>query len=142
MNDYPNQSRLASYRSAAAHGGVAGADPHRLVLMLMDAAVERMNAALGSIERRQMVQKTKLLHSCVHLIAELRGTLNLAQGGAIAQNLSDLYDYMIRRLILANLKSDVACIKEVLGLLGEIRGAWVAIGPEVRRSAPQAASAA
>jgi flagellin-specific chaperone FliS len=40
---------------------------------------------------------------------------------------------MARRLLRANIENDIACINEVLSLLGEIRSAWVAIGPEVSR---------
>ena len=83
-----------------------------------------------------------LLHSAVILIAELRGNLNLQNGGPLAQNLSDLYDYMARRLIHANLNSDAAAVAEVHGLLGEIRSAWAAIGPQVRQESAPAASAA
>jgi flagellar protein FliS len=133
VNAYSRNAKLAAYQSNAVHGGVAAADPHGLVLMLMNAAVERLTTARGCIERREIVQKAKLLHSCVRIVGELRGTLNLSAGGAIAQNLSDLYEYMARRLLRANIDNDIACINEVLSLLGEIRSAWVAIGPEVSR---------
>src|SRR5476649_1535217 len=105
-----------------------------LVLMLMDAAVERMTTARGCMQRAEIVRKAKLLHSCISIIAELRGSLDMARGGAIAQNLSDLYDYMMRQLLRANVENNPAFISEVLSLLAEIRGAWVAIGPEVRQS--------
>jgi len=114
------------------HGRVANADPHALVQMLLDAAVDRMTAARGCIERGELAGKAKLLHSCVIIIAELRGNLDLARGGALAQNLRDLYEYMTHRLLTANVRSDAGCVTEVLGLLGEIRAAWVAIGPQVR----------
>jgi flagellar protein FliS len=133
VNAYSRNAKLAAYQSNAVHGGVAAADPHGLVLMLMNAAVERLTTARGCIERREIVQKAKLLHSCVRIVGELRGTLNLSAGGPIAQNLSDLYEYMARRLLRANIDNDIACINEVLSLLGEIRSAWVAIGPEVSR---------
>jgi len=150
MNRYTRNSKVAAYQSAAAHGGVAGADPHALVQMLMDAVVERLVAARGCIERRQIVRKAKLLHSSVILLGELRGSLNLDRGGSIAENLSNLYDYMVRQLVLANSGSEVARdagrVTEVLDLLNEIRGAWTAIGPEVRQAqtatAPGAAAAA
>jgi flagellar protein FliS len=133
VNAYSRNAKLAAYQSNAVHGGVAAADPHGLVLMLMNAAVERLTTARGCIERREIVQKAKLLHSCVRIVGELRGTLNLSAGGPIAQNLSDLYEYMARRLLRANIDNDIACVNEVLSLLGEIRSAWVAIGPEVSR---------
>jgi flagellar protein FliS len=70
-----------------------------------------------------------VLHSCIILITELRGSLNLQQGGPLAQNLSELYDYMQRRLLRAISEDNVECVMEVTTLLGEIRSAWVAIAP-------------
>ena len=133
MSPYARNSKLAAYQSVSVHGGIANADPHGLVLMLMDAAVERMTTARGCMDRGEIVRKAKLLHSCISIIAELRGCLDMARGGAIAQNLSDLYEYMIRQLLRANVENNPAFVAEVLSLLAEIRSAWVAIGPEVRQ---------
>jgi flagellar secretion chaperone FliS len=133
LSSFARKSSLAAYHSVSVHGGVADADPHRLVQMLMDAAAERMMTALGCIERGETPRKAKLLHSCVTLIAELRGSLNMAEGGPLAQNLSSLYEYMARQLMLANVQNDGSRVTEVLSLLNEIRSAWIAIGPEVRK---------
>lgn len=129
------KANLAAYQSVAIHGGVATADPHGLVQMLLDATLERIGTARTCIEQGDRVRKAKLLHSCVTLIAELRGSLDLIKGGALAQNLSDLYDYIARRLLLANVRDEVAALDEAVSLLGEIRSAWIAIGPQVRASA-------
>lgn len=135
MSSFARKS-LGAYQIVSAHGAVADADPHRLVQMLMDAAMERMNTARACIERDEVSRKAKLLHSCVTLIAELRGSLNMKDGGPLAQNLSALYEYMNRQLLMANVQNDVSKITEVMSLLTEIRTAWVAIGPEVRKSNP------
>jgi flagellar secretion chaperone FliS len=135
VSTYSRNSRLAAYQTVAVHGGVANADPHALVLMLMDAAAERLAIARGCAERRELKRQAALLHSCVQIITELRASLNLAQGGPLAQNLSDLYEYMTRQLVLGNARSDAACIGEVASLLEQIRSAWAAIGPEVRKTA-------
>ena len=122
-------------------GGVAHEDPHRLVLMLFDGALERLAMARGCLERRgrgDIGKKAQLLTQCLHIIGELRGGLNLVDGGALAQNLSDLYDYMLRQLLRANAENDLERIREVSALMSEIRGAWVAIGPELRKAAPAA----
>ena len=135
MSSFARKSSLAAYHSVSVHGGVANADAHGMVQMLLDAAAERMATARGCIERGEIARKASLLHSCVTLIAELRGSLNMTDGGPLAQNLSALYEYMTRQLLMANVESDVQKINEVLGLLNEIRGAWIAIGPEVRKVA-------
>jgi flagellar protein FliS len=70
----------------------------------------------------------------------------MSEGGPLAQNLSNLYEYIINRLILANSQSDSAGVLEAASLLDEIRGAWFAIGAEVRNaprvSAPAVVNAA
>ncbi|HTC44481.1 MAG TPA: flagellar export chaperone FliS [Steroidobacteraceae bacterium] len=144
LSSFAAKSKLAAYHSVSVHGGLASADPHSLVQMLMDGCAERLATAAGCIERRDLVRKAKLLHSCVTIIAELRGCLNRAEGGPLAENLSNLYDYMVRQLLMANVKSDAGPVKEVLGLLNEIRGAWCAIGPQARSAAgvPQLPSGA
>jgi len=135
VTPYARNPKLAAYQTVSVHGGVANADPHAMVQMLMDAVLERMAAARGCIERGERARQAGLLHSCVNIIAELRGSLNLNEGGTLAQNLSDLYEYMIRRLMLANASSEAEPLLEVTRLLEEVRSAWVAIGPEVRKSA-------
>lgn len=142
VSPYSPQSKVAAYRSISAHGAVADADPHALALALFDAALERINTARACIERGETTRKASLLHSAVILIAELRGSLDLQRGGSLAQNLSDLYEYMTRRLIHANLNGDKQAVTEVSSLLGEIRGAWAAIGPQVRQFPARSASAA
>jgi flagellar secretion chaperone FliS len=132
LSTYTRRSSLAAYQSNSAHAAVAVADPHGLVLMLLDGATERMATARSCIEHGDTVRKAKLLHSCVTLIAELRGSLNMVDGGSLAQNLSELYAYMMQQLLKANIASDAALVTEVLGLLGDIRAGWVAIGPTVR----------
>lgn len=139
MNSYSLQSKLAVYRSVSAQGAVADTHPHALVLTLFDAVLERLAAARRCIEMRETRRKAGLLHAAVVLIAELRGSLDMQKGGPLAQNLSELYGYMTRRLIHSNLNGDAAAVTEVLSLLGEIRGAWAAIGPQVRQSGASAA---
>jgi flagellar protein FliS len=50
--------------------------------------------------------------------------LNLEQGGEIAANLDALYEYMVTRLLEANLKSDAALVDEVAGLLRNVKSGW------------------
>jgi flagellar protein FliS len=137
MSAYSRNLQLAAYQSVAVHGGVAQEDPHRLVLLLMDGAAQRVAAARGCIERGERAQKVQMLQRSLAIIDELRASLDTQRGGALAQNLADLYDYMGRQLIRANVEDRAACLDEVLGLLAEIRSAWAAIAPH---AAPPAAT--
>src|SRR3954468_55548 len=127
MSGDARTSNLAAYQSAAAHGGVAAADPHKLIVMLMDGALERISTARGCMERNETSEKAKLLNRAVSIIGELRSSLDMSKGGPIAANLGDLYDHMCRQLMKANAENKLAPLDHVSTLLREIRGAWVAI---------------
>jgi flagellar protein FliS len=138
MSAYSRSSSLAAYQSVAAHGSVAAADPHRLVVMLMDGALERIASARGAMEHGAHAVKTRMLHRSVEIIDELHASLNIRAGGEIAANLADLYDYASRQLMRANLEDRPELLDEVGNLLREIRSAWIAIAPatRIRQSAP------
>lgn len=132
----PRASTLAAYQSVATHGGVAAADPHRLVLMLMDGALDRLAQARGCLQHGAMSEKNRLISSAVQIVEELRASLDLNAGGTIAANLDDLYDYMGRQLLKANLTNRVETLDEVSHLLNEIRSAWIALPAEARALRP------
>jgi flagellar secretion chaperone FliS len=127
MSPYSRSSSLAAYQSVAAHGGVAAADPHGLITMLMDGALQRLSAARGAIEHGAIESKGRLIHRVVEILDELRASLNFEAGGEIARNMADLYDYSSRLLMRANLENRIELLDEVTHLLREIRSAWVQI---------------
>ena len=98
----PNAAKLAAYRSTSAHAGVDAADPHRLIVMMMDGALERIATARGLMSHGGGAEKAQLLHRAVAIIDELRNSLNFKAGGAVAANLDALYEYMCQRLMQAN----------------------------------------
>jgi flagellar protein FliS len=130
MTAYTRSSNLAAYQAVAAHGGVAASDPHRLILMLLDGALERIASARGALSSGAVDAKNRLLHRTVAIVSELRASLNLEAGGAIASNMADLYDYCGRTLLKANLENRADLLDEVAHLLREIRSAWIQIAPK------------
>jgi flagellar protein FliS len=121
----PNASKLAAYRSTSAHAGVAAADPHRLIVRLMDGALERIAAARGLMSHGGVAEKAQLLQRAIAIIDELRNSLNFKAGGEVAHNLDALYEYMCTRLVQANAQNRPEWLDEVSRLLNEIRSAWL-----------------
>ena len=138
MNGHSRASTLGAYQSVAAHGGVAAADPHRLIVMLMDGALERIAQARGCMQHGASGDKNGLLSSAVAIVDELRCSLDLKAGGTIAANLEDLYDYICRQLVKANVSNRVGILDEVTQLLNEIRLAWITLPAEARALRPGA----
>jgi flagellar protein FliS len=133
MPAYPNNSSLAAYRSVAAHSGVDAADPHRLIVMLMDGALERIGAARGAMEHGQLDTRNHLIHRAVEIVQELHASLNMEAGGELAVNMADLYDYSSRQLVRANLENRPELLEEVANLLRQIRSAWIQIPAQQAR---------
>lgn len=132
MQAYSRSPTLAAYRNTAALGGVAASDPHGLVLLLMNGALERIAAARGCILNKAYTKKAELIHRAVSIIDELRSCLDLKNGGELATNLHDLYDYACRQLLKATLENNVEVLDEVSRLLNDIRDAWSKIPKDTR----------
>lgn len=133
----PNASKLAAYRSTSAHAGVAAADPHRLVVMLMDGALDRIATARGLMSHGGVAEKAQLLQRAIAIIDELRNSLNFKAGGELAQNLDALYEYMCMRLVQANSANKPELLDEVSRLLNEIRSAWLQLPAQGRAQVAQ-----
>lgn len=128
-------SGAKQYQRVNVTSEVLDADPHRLIQLLMEAALTRMSQAKGAIERNDMPTKANLLGRVTEILGTLQASLNFQQGGDVANNLERLYEYMTRRLLEATSRNDVAMIDEVMGLLLEVKQGWDGIRQEYLDSA-------
>ena len=118
---------ISEYRKVGIQSSVESATPHRLIEMLMDGALEKIQLARGCMERKEIARKCEAIDWSLNILGGLYGSLDMEKGGDVARNLANLYDYMMRRLVDANIENDTAILDEVTRLMGEIREAWVAI---------------
>ena len=133
----------ALYQETSARGSVEGADRHQLTTMLFDGVIDRINQARGAIRRGDVPAKGMHFSRAHAIVTELRGSLDHAQGGALAGRLDALYDYVSRRLLHAQLNNDERAIDEVVDLLTPVRDAWRQIRNEflaTQGSQPSAAA--
>jgi flagellar secretion chaperone FliS len=123
-----------SIRPSASHPfpGGAAADPCGFARLLMDSALERIEAAREHLVSGEQPEKSFLLRAAVVILSELRADLDLPRGGAFAANLDDLYDYMCRRLRAADFSNGIAALDEVSYLLDALQSAWTYLPAEVR----------
>lgn len=130
MTEYMGHKAAKAYGAVAVHSGVEAASPHRLVQMLMEGALQKMLAARMAIQQGNVQAKGENISWAISILDGLRDGLDLEKGGDIAGNLDDLYEYMGRRLLEANVQTDQSMLDEVIGLLREIKAAWDAIPPQ------------
>jgi len=109
---------------------ISEADPHRLIQMLLEGALQRIAIARGAMQQGDVVVKGERLSSALAIIEGLRIHLDRDRGGEIAANLEALYDYMQQRLLQANLRNDIEILDEVAGLIRQIKAGWDAIAQQ------------
>ncbi len=133
---------INQYQKVGAYSSAAYADPHRLIQLLFDGLLDRVAQARGAMERGEVARKGELIGKAIAILDGLRGALDHDRGGDIAGNLEELYVYVQRRLVEANVANDVVILDECASLMREIKAAWEAIPPEVRnRKAAEALAA-
>jgi len=125
-----NTSGVQSYQQIGVESAVMNASPHQLIVMLFDGAHSTLVRARLFLEAGQMPEKGEALSKAINIIDNgLKAGLNMEVDSDLPGNLAALYDYMVRRLLQANLRNDVEAIVEVEGLLTNIADAWKQIGP-------------
>ena len=128
------QSGASQYQKVNVTSEVLDADPHRLIQLLMEAALTRMAQAKGAIQRKDMQEKASLLGRVNEIIQTLQSSLDHNQGGDLAGNLDRLYDYMVRRLLEASGQNSTDMVDEVMGLMLEVKTGWDGIRQEYLES--------
>ncbi|MFB1016795.1 MAG: flagellar export chaperone FliS [Burkholderiaceae bacterium] len=119
-----NHKALESYGAVKVATGVSGANSVQLIQMLFDGLLESLSTAKGHITHKDITEKSKALSRAGRIILGLQNALDFEKGGELATNLNELYTYVTRRVLHANMHNDLAAIDEVYGLMSEIRLAW------------------
>lgn len=101
---------------------IMNASPAQLTLMLYDGAIKFCNIAIAAIEKNDIEKAHNNIVKAENIIAEFRATLNFKY--PVAQDFENVYAYIARRLIQANIKKDKEILEEVLGHLREMRNTW------------------
>lgn len=137
------KTAIKAYNKVSVESGVSAADPHKLISMLYQGALLAIANAKNGILRNDIPAKGAAISKAIMIIDDgLKASLNKDVGGELAHNLAALYEYMSNRLLSANLKSDMAALDEVAGLLSGLKEAWDSIRPNVIPATPTANPAA
>lgn len=117
-------SAMKQYQQVSVHSSIMDASPHRLVQILMEGALEKIALAKGNMANNEISGKGENISKAIAIIDGLQSSLNKEVGGALAENLSNLYDYMSHRLVVANLRNDESILDEIAGLMVDIKMGW------------------
>ena len=98
------------------------ASPAELTLMLYEGAIKFCNIAEAALEQGD-IQKAHLnIVKVEKIIDYLRQTLDMSY--AVAQDFENIYSYLSRRLVEANIKKEKEILDEINEHLHSIRDTW------------------
>ncbi|KXI27899.1 flagellar export chaperone FliS [Paraglaciecola hydrolytica] len=126
---------INAYKKGNLKEDIAQADPHKLTLMLMQGSLDRMAYAKGCMERKDYAGKAEHVSRATAIVMNLRDTLDMQSGSDVSEKLYSLYDYMIQRLIDANVQNNLKIMDEVINLLLPIKTAWSQIPESAKQEA-------
>lgn len=121
---------LQQYQRVNTQTSITDADPHRLIQLLINGALERIHMAKAQMQAKNIEGKGRLISKAIEIVNGLRGFLDLEKGEDLAQRLDSLYEYMTRTLFEANLTNDPEKLDEVAALLRQVKEAWDGIREE------------
>ncbi|MBU2934344.1 flagellar export chaperone FliS [Vibrio cyclitrophicus] len=115
---------LQAYKKVSVDSQLTAASPHKIVQMLMAGAIERLIQGKAAMQAGNISVKGERLGKALDIIISLRSCLSMDDGGDIAKNLDQLYEFMITQISAANHKNDPQPIDDVIDIIREIKSAW------------------
>ncbi|NLJ73214.1 MAG: flagellar export chaperone FliS [Syntrophomonadaceae bacterium] len=96
--------------------------PGKLLIMLYDGLLKNINMAKNAIDSNDFNLAHNNIIKAEDIVVEFMSTLDMSY--EISKNLYSLYDFMMNRLIEANLAKDKAILEEVESLVEDLRDTW------------------
>ena len=115
MNQYVKQYQKSSIETASRE---------QILIMLYDGAIQFLNNAKIAIENKNYELIHKNLIGAQNIIQEFINSLDRDVAPQLAENLTSLYEYFIRRLVQANMKRQIEPVDEVLKYLKSLKATW------------------
>ena len=101
---------------------VMTASPAELTLMLYEGAIKFCNLAITAVEQHDIQKAHTNIIKVEKIIDYLRQTLDMKY--PVAQDFENIYEYLSKCLIEANVKKDIDILNEVNGHLHSVRDNW------------------
>jgi flagellar protein FliS len=114
-------TQTSSYREMEIHA----ASPHKLVVILFEHLVVNLERARIAMERNDIEMRVTSLRRARDIVTELLGTLDFEQGGALANQLADLYQYMLYELVDIGKRGDLYIMRKLVNIATLLRDGFI-----------------
>ncbi|MGR5435585.1 flagellar export chaperone FliS [Vibrio owensii] len=119
-----------SYQQVDLDAQAASANPHQLVVMLIDGLLDEIERIRGHLAANRLAEKGTGINKCMNILIGLSSALDEENGGEIAENLRQLYDFCQVELYYTSVQNDAARLDNVERVMGNIREGWMNFGQQ------------
>jgi flagellar secretion chaperone FliS len=100
------------------------ASKEQLLLMLVEGAVKFAKIGRQAIVDKDVMKAHENIIKSQNIYYELMATLDVNTGGDWAKSLMSIYEFIVNRLVQANMKKDAEIMNEIIPLMEEVSGTW------------------
>ena len=100
---------------------IQSASPERLVVIVFEQLVVNLERARMAMDRNDVELRVTSLRRARGLISELLATLDFEKGGPLANQLADLYQFMLYELVDIGQRKDVVTLRKLVNIAGALR---------------------
>jgi flagellar protein FliS len=118
---------------------VTRARPTRTLVVLYDEAIASLAIAIKAMQVNDIEERCNRVNLVTEIIGTLHMSLDLEKGGEIAEQLGQLYRFILAQLIRINIRSDATGAAKIIDLLLPLREAWVEVDQQMAAGEDQAA---
>ena len=108
--------------NAYAKNKILTASPAELTLMLYEGAIKFCNIAIAAVEEKDVEKAHNNIMKVQNIIGEFLSTLGHKY--PVAKDFENVYNYLMDRLMEANMKKDKEILEEILEHLRTMRDTW------------------
>ncbi|APX09357.1 flagellar export chaperone FliS [Vibrio campbellii] len=119
-----------SYQQVDLDAQAASANPHQLVVMLIDGLLDEIERVRGHLAANRLAEKGIGINKCMNILIGLSSALDEENGGEIAENLRQLYDFCQVELYYTSVQNDATRLDNVERVMGNIREGWMNFGQQ------------
>ncbi|EHH2555769.1 flagellar export chaperone FliS [Vibrio parahaemolyticus] len=119
-----------SYQQVDLDAQAAAANPHQLVIMLLDGLLDEIERIRGHLAAKRLAEKGAGINKCMNILIGLTSALDDENGGEIAENLRQLYDFCQVELYYASVQNDADRLMNVERVMSNIREGWMNFGQQ------------
>lgn len=116
---------------------IEGSSQGEMIILLYEGCIRFINEALVFIEKNNIQEAHNKIIKAQRIINELMVTLDFEAGGEIAQNLYNLYDFIMNELIKANIKKEKDGLYNSIEVMQELLDAWRIVIKEAQANAQE-----